>query len=222
MKLQRCKKAHVYNMNEELLCEAEVIDGIVGETATLQFPEPCSDILRSEVLVTFSDNAMGLVTCMCRLRDYKEFIDETSKHVSSVVCIVVADHAVLQRRYDLKIPVQIETAAFFNDEENLRQTAEITILDLSAGGLFCISEQSWSPGQRFNISPFSGTTLVFEVEVLRKQTPHSYSDRFAEDSPSFGYGCKFNDLAAAKEAYLRKYVFNQDILQNRFSVPHPE
>lgn len=216
MKLQRCKKSQVYNLNNELLCEAEVTE-LSEDTATLQFPESCDDILRSEVLVTFFDGIQGLVTCFCRLSDYKEFYVQPNEQISTVQCEIGEETSVIQRRNDIKVPVEIETTVSFIGDKDEPQTADITIMDISAGGIFCVCKHYWYAGETFTFSLF-GKHFSFEAEVLRHQDPGTYDNRFAKEDELHGYGCRLINLSAAAESFLRKYVYEQDLYQRRLLV----
>lgn len=218
MKLQHCDKAQIFTLDKKPLGTAQVV-GDVEETAVLRFHESCSDILRTEVIVTFLDSIQGLVSCTCQLSGYEEEPDELTEGgvISTVQCTIVARQEVIQRRQDIKISVSIDTTAnFLNKEDNL-ETAEITILDLSAGGLFCITSQEWERGQTFEIQLFI-SPLPIIVEILRQQTPHSYSDKFKEDDERHGYGCRFINLPNKAEAALRQFVFKEDLLRRKALV----
>ncbi len=218
MKLQHCNKAQVFTLDEKLLNTAQVV-GDVGETATLRFRESCIDILRTEVIVTFFDNVQGLVSCTCQLSDYEEEPDELAEGevISTVRCTILSQREVMQRRQDIKIPVNIEVTANYLNKEDELETAEITILDLSAGGMFCITPQKWELLQTFEISLFA-SPLPIRAKVLREQAPHSYSDDFKEDDTRYGYGCRFVNLPNKAEAALRKFVFKEDVRRRKSLV----
>ena len=215
MKLQNCDKAQIFTLDKSPICTAQVV-GDVKETALLRFHESCIDILRTEVIVTFFDSIQGLVSCSCQLSDYNEELDELNKGeiISTVQCTILAQQEVIQRRQDIKIPVSIKADANFLNSEDELETSEITILDLSAGGLFCITTQKWEQGQTFELQLFV-SPLPILVEILRQQTPHSYSDRFKEDDERYGYGCRFVNLPNPAEAALRQFVFKEDLLRRK-------
>lgn len=216
MKLQHCNKAQIYNLENELICEADVI-GDVESTATLRFHESCDDILRTEVNVQFLDGTQGLVSCLCRLSEYEEDLDPMAQDITSTVtCTILSQNNVVQRRQDIKVSVHIETEASFINEKDDLEIVEITIKDISAGGLFCVSKQLWEAHQIFAIKLFD-TKIPIDVQVLRVQSPDSNGTQ-KEGNSDYGYGCKFVNLSRAAEAALRKFVFQQDLQKKRSVV----
>lgn len=216
MKLQHCNKAHIYTLQEERICDADVMGDVENDTATLRFHEFPKDILQAEVVVKFLDNTHGLVSCVCRFSDnVEEVVDEEDNLViTTVQCVITAQQEVIQRRQDVKVSVQIQTSASFLDKNNNLQTADITILDISAGGMFCLSEQQWSENQVFAAKIFD-KSFPIDVEVLRVQTAHAYSSDYPETDLRYGYGCRFINLSTSSESALRKFVYQQEVQRRR-------
>lgn len=238
MKLQHCNKAQIYTVQEDFICGADVVGDVEEQVAILRFNGSRKDILETEVLVKFLDAAHGVLPCICRLSEYDESLEklaetneaesEESKSeedkaehteekkaiVSTVKCTIVAEHEVIQRRQDVKVSVQLGTDASFLDEERHLQSAEITILDISAGGMFCLSTAKWAEGQVFAAKIFDKTMPV-DLEVIRVQTAHSYSSDYPEGDSRIGYGCRFINLSQASESALRKFVYQQQLQKRR-------
>lgn len=233
MKLQHCNKAQIYTVQEDFICNADVVGDVEEQTAILRFNGSRDEILETDVLVKFLDAAQGVLPCICRLSEYQEMMeeiigaeetepgeneqegeDEKVAITSTVKCSIVAEHEVIQRRQDVKVSIQLSTTASFLDDEQQLQSAEITILDISAGGMFCISTQEWPQGQVFAAKIFDQTQPV-DIEVIRVQDAHSYNADYAEGDSRFGYGCRFIALSQSSEAALRKFVYQQQLLQKR-------
>ncbi len=212
MKFYDCKKANIYDTNNVLLCEAAVTD-ITENSAILTIPEALGDILRTEVLVTFFDSQRGLVTCFCALSDYKEFFTEDGGKSCSVYCAIGQESEALDRRRDLKVPVDISVRVHFKESDSKTNTAEIRILDISAGGLFCVSKHHWDIGQTF-IFPFWEGNFSLTAEILRQQDPQTYNPKLSDDS-LYGYGCRFIELLGASESTLRGFIYRKDLQRNR-------
>lgn len=212
MKFYDCKKANIYDTNNALLCEAAVTD-LTENSATLTIPGALGDILRTEALVTFFDSQRGLVTCFCALSDYQEFFTEDGSKACSIHCAIGQESEALDRRRDLKVPVDISVRVHFKDLDSKMDTAEIRILDISAGGIFCISRQCWGIGQAF-IFPFWEGNFSLTAEVLRQQDPPTYNPKLSDDS-LYGYGCRFIDLPDASESALRSFIFRKDLQRNK-------
>lgn len=237
MKLQHCNKAQIYTVQENLICNADVIGDVEDNSTTLRFNGSRKDILETEVLVKFLDAAQGVLPCICRLSEYDEEFehtveteepDEENAAASSeedapkdgtsitctVKCTIVAEHEVIQRRQDVKVSINLETSASFLDENQQLESCDILILDISAGGMFCLSKQKWPEKQVFAAKIFD-KTLPVDIEVIRVQTAHSYSPDYAPDDPRFGYGCQFINLSQASESALRKFVYQQQLQRRR-------
>lgn len=212
MKFHHCRKANIYSTHKVLLCEAAVSD-LTDDTATLTMENAIGDILRTEVLVTFLDSQRGLVTCFCHLSDYRESFKEDGSVICTVRCEISKETEALERRNDLKVSLDITARAHFQELNSTQKTANIRILDLSAGGLFCISKQYWTPGQIF-IFPFWANNFSLTAEILRQQPPDTYNPTLTEEG-LYGYGCRFIDLSSARESALRAYIFRRDLLCNR-------
>lgn len=213
MKFRHCRKANIYNTNKIPLCEAAVSD-LTDTTATLTIENTIGDTLCTEVLVTFFDSQRGLVTCFCHLSDYKESFQKDGSVICTVRCEISEETEALERRSDLKVPLDITVRAHFQDPDSIQKTANIRVLDLSAGGLFCISKQHWTPGQIF-MFPFWEDNFSLTAEILRQQTPSTYDPALTEEG-LYGYGCRFIDLPSSCESALRAYIFKQDLLRNRY------
>lgn len=214
MKLQYCDKAQIYTMDKEFICNADVL-GDVEDTATLRLRELVKDGLATDVSVRFLDDLKGMVYCACHVTDYtEEFDPNLDMTVAKVQCQVVSQDNIVQRRQDVKVSVRIQTTADFINEVGNLESAEIMLLDISAGGLFCISLREWKDGQIFSANILN-TPLPLDCQVLRAQDPDIYDDGFANGKPQYGYGCKFINLTNNTEAALRKFVFNQELKTRR-------
>lgn len=212
MKLWHCNKAHVYDIKEEFLCEAEVV-GDVEESAKLVFDGSYDQVLRTDVIVVFLDGVQGLVSCECVLSDYEEVAVPDGRIKSSVLCKIVAQREVIQRRQDIKLPVEIDAVVKFTGEEGQVLSTKIQIWDISAGGFFCSSKTKWDVEQVISFVLLGQIPL--EAEILREQTLHSYNERFEMDDSRYGYGCRFINLSRAAEAWLRRFVFQQEVIQRK-------
>lgn len=216
MKLQYCNKAQIYTIEKEHICDADVL-GDVEDTATLRFREfdVIKDRLSTKLSVRFLDDLKGMVYCVCLITEYhEEFDPHLDMMVGRAECQVVSQDNIVQRRQDVKVSDRISTVADFLNEDGDLETVDIMILDISAGGLFCISLREWETGQIFSTNILK-TPLPLDCQVLRVQSPDVYDDGFGNGKPQFGYGCKFINLTSHTESALRKYVFQQELKVRR-------
>lgn len=217
MKLTQCKKASLYDLNNRYLCDADVSD-IAEDSVSLHFSSPASDLLFSEVHVTFYDNVQGLVTYYCALSGYQEFLTAPRTMGSSVICRLNQEISVIQRRNDMKVPVQLKTTLTVINSEDILTDVAATITDISAGGLFFTSRYSFYVGQTFSFF-FDKNPPAFqlEAEILRvnKQEPDTDSSSSADSRRPrkvlYGYGCRFIHLSPYKESIIRNFVYKRDL-----------
>lgn len=215
MDLTKCKKASIYDLEHQFLCDAVVTDA--GEdSVTLLYDNPTADLLRSEVHVTFYERTLGMITYLCRLSNYQEYLSAPDCRVSTTNCHLEKEISVIQRRNDLKIHVHLETTITFKNKEDVILNAAIVILDISAGGIFFTCRYQFQPGQEFTFSfKQTSTPLVLKARVLRLQAPHDYNPKFPESPDTFGYGCRFVDLSPYSESLIRNFVYRKDLQLQR-------
>ncbi len=172
--------------------------------ALLAFLDDYADELETEVYVTFFDDVCGLVSYLCTLSSYKEVILPGYRNYYSVECKLNQQVKVIQRRSDIKVKTDFPAEISYLDYEDEELWADITVKDMSAGGLFFTSTEELPIGQEFTFFFNQGTRpFLLTGVVLRMQE--------TEEEELFGYGCKFIQLSAAKEAIIREFVFRQQV-----------
>ncbi len=201
------KKASIYNMEHEHICDVAV--QARNEDITLIFPEEIMNGSWENVSVVFYDDMKGLITYKCKLKDYKRL-----SMGLTVKCILGEEEGAVQRRNDLKIrqiiPISIQTV----DTVGEKISVDATIQDISAGGLFCVSEHIFAEGDRFSfLFRRLSKPMRLECEVLRRQ-PYEGKGNFSRDR-MMGYGCRFVNLTDNMESAIRSYVFKEDLLMKK-------
>lgn len=205
MHLTDCHKASIYTTDNQYLCDASVSE-LTEDSAELVFSGSSADILRSEVVVTFYDSFEGLLSYECRLSDYKEYLSAPGERMSRVTCSIGKNISVIQRRKDLKVPVNIETVLTYLDSEGHSRESRARLRNISAGGVFLTCRTRFLPGQLFHFPlKTADRFLKMSAEILRIEPPS------VEDAPP-GYGCRFVDLPPYAEASLRNFVYRQELL----------
>lgn len=224
MKLTDCKKASIYDLNNLYLLDASVSD-FEEDTVTLTFNELASEVLNSEVYVTFYDNSLGLITCYCQLSEYKEFLAAPAMWGSRVLCQIEEQISVLQRRNDIKVPVNMQTVIRFSDNKDVITDVTANVKNISAGGVFFTCHYAFLTGQIFEFTfQQKDTGLMLTGEILRVQqiTEETTSSRKissknkkTDKEPLFGYGCRFINMSPYKESIIRNFVYRQDLSRRR-------
>lgn len=201
------RKASIYNLEHEHICDVAVQER--KEDIILIFPEEIKKGSWEDVSVVFYDDVKGLVTYKCKLTDYNLMsMGLTAK------CILGEEESAVQRRNDLKIrqiiPISIQTV----DTVGKKISVDATIHDISAGGLFCVSEHIFAEGDRFSfLFRRAAKPLRLECEVLRKQ-PYEPKGSFNLNQ-MMGYGCRFVNMNDNMESLIRSYVFKEDLLMKK-------
>lgn len=198
------KKADIYNIKHEHICAAAVEVG--EEKITLVFPENIREGSWEDVSVVFYDDVKGLLTYKCKLTDYKRRMSQLTAK-----CILGEEQGALQRRNDLKIRQIIPISIQATNKAGEKINVDATIQDISAGGIFFVSDFLFEEGERFSFL-FRRTSppMRLECEVLRRQ-PYEGKGNFSREH-MMGYGCKFVNLPENREAAVRSYIFREDLL----------
>lgn len=202
------RKASIYDLNKDHICDVKV--EMINDTITLVFPEEIQDCTLESANVVFYDDQKGLVTYKCILMDYKH----RGEHLLAQ-CILGEEESVVQRRNDLKIrliiPISIQAISSKTGE---KINVNATIQDLSAGGVFFISEMLFEIGERFSfLFRRTAEPMRLECEVLRRQ-PYTGRGNYVPGT-MMGYGCRFVNMNDRKEAAIRSYVFREDLLARK-------
>lgn len=207
MPQKRWKKASIYSMEHEHICDVSV--EVRREYLTLVFPKEIQEGSWEDVNAVFYDDEKGLVTYVCKLSDYKHRSDRLTAK-----CVLGEEQGAVQRRNDLKIrqiiPISIQTT----DTAGKKINVDGTIQDISAGGIFFVSEHIFNEGDQFSfLFRRTARPLRLECKVLRRQ-PYEGRGNFSRDN-MMGYGCKFINLRDNQEAAIRSYIFKEDLLKRR-------
>lgn len=220
MFLTECKQAVLYTVEDIFLCDAAV-SHISDDSATLIVTKSNADLSLTEAHVTFFDSAKGLVTYSCELSEFKKSKRSASNEYYFTRCTVHEQLSVMQRRNDIKVPVNITVALSAKTREGMLTNIPAKIWNISAGGIFFTSRQSFSIGDivSFYFSDPDLPSLTLQAEILRVQE-HRHLRKIigseAKDTEIIGYGCKFVHLPSRAESKIRNYVFRQDLIHRRW------
>ncbi|MCI9198237.1 MAG: PilZ domain-containing protein [Lachnospiraceae bacterium] len=206
--INKWRKASIYGLEKTYICDVQV--EMISDTITLVFPEEIQNGAWENVNIVFYDDKKGLVTYKCKLHDYKLRSERLTAQ-----CILGEEESVVQRRNDLKIrqiiPISIQA---FNSTTGEKMNVNGTIQDISAGGIFFISETLFDEGERFSfLFRRTAEPMRLECEVLRKQ-PYTGRGNYVPGT-MMGYGCRFVNMNDHKESAVRSYVFKEDLLARK-------
>ncbi len=213
------KKAIIFDHRKEPVCEAKVTLSD-EEVIVLSFDPDYMDHLTSEMDITFYDEAKGLITCRCLLSNPKRYLERDNLYVQTLDCVIGEELSVLQRREDLKVPVNLSVQVMIPQGFELPPEAQTEqrfgkallpgiAKNLSAGGIYFECEVAFPINQevQFYLSIPGKQTLLLHAIMLRIDAIEATE----ETAAGFGYGCRFMNLPAASETILRSYVFQQQM-----------
>lgn len=207
MPQNKWRKASIFNMEHKHLCDVAV--EVRSENITLVFPENIREGSWEDVYVVFYDDIKGLLTYKCKLTDYKRRSSQLTAK-----CILGEEQGAVQRRNDLKIRQIIPISIQATNKAGEKINVEATIQDISAGGIFFVSDFLFEEGEHFSfLFRRAATPMRLECEVLRRQ-PYEGKGNFSRDH-MMGYGCKFVNLPENREAAIRSYIFREDLLMRK-------
>jgi len=116
----------------------------------------------------------------------------------------------IQRRQNVKIKVEFdyEINQFMVGDKlssELKTPISIHIRDISAGGMFFVSNELMGVNQKFLYTFDRGKARIdLVVEIIRLQSCRDYK---------MGYGCKFLNVGRKEENILNSYIFTEQIKQ---------
>lgn len=218
MFLMDCKQASVYSTQNEYLCPATV-SRVEEESVTLTMGGMNNNLLPSEVHVTFFDSIKGLVTYSCELSDFKPASHSSGEGKVSARCALKEQLALVQRRRDIKVPVNLSIVLSARTSDGKVSNVMGTIWNISAGGILFTCSHPFKEGDvvDFTFPEDSGLPKVtIHAEILRIQDRSSLlqlTSAAANESELLGFGCYFVNLPANTEARIRNYVFRQDLIR---------
>ena len=103
MELTNCRKAEIYDLSDQLICEAEVTRASF-EGYRLIVPRDFELKEKTELYhIVFFDSAAGLIHTVCVLGDPLNI----SKEQQSIMCMVREERGNNQRRSDLKVAAEV-------------------------------------------------------------------------------------------------------------------
>lgn len=144
MFLTECKQAVLYTVEDIFLCDAAV-SHISEDSATLIVTKSNADLSLTEAHVTFFDSSKGLVTYSCELSEFKKSKRATNTEYYFTRCTVHEQISVMQRRNDIKVPVNISVTLSAKTREGTLSNIEAKIWNISAGGIFLQAASHFHP-----------------------------------------------------------------------------
>lgn len=203
--LKKCKKAEIYTLADEAICEAEVFRDMEGEL-WLSIPGDVNLETAESYTVIFFDSVSGLLRCQCSMGEARPISDERI----SVPCSIIEIKETTQRRQDLKIYFETNLEMFCSyvpsTAVGIPERFKAVSRDISAGGIYFTCEYRLPEGTvvQFQLHGAS-KPLLLAARVLRFE---SVDER--DGKPQFGHGCQFIEMRPQTEAVLRNYIFRQE------------
>lgn len=203
--LEYCRKAEIYDPEEKLICEAVVFRDSAERiqlVVPLDFPLEVADSFN----ILFYDPLSGLLNCRCRLSSPLKM----STGRLSLICDVEEVMETVQRRQDLKVPVEVEIevrgiAAPPGFELTSEPFPGLT-RNISAGGIYFSCGLPIISGSTIEIRlSLTGRPMVVQARVLRQEELPPKKKKL-----QFGYGCQFIDLKPQVESELRSFTFRRE------------
>lgn len=204
--LKRCRKASIYDDEKNLLCQASVfLDE--EENLRISMTQDFDEKIQKTFEIIFFDPVMGLIPCRCALTEPEDL----SKQIVSFKCDVLERGEQIQRRMDIKVPVDIEiimhTDGIVGGMIDIKDGGYTAVMkDISAGGTYIVSKM-WVEEGKFIDFTFAETKTPIQLsaEVLRVM---ELTDE--EGNVTYGHGCKFAEMSRGTESQLRNFVYQKE------------
>lgn len=204
--LKRCRKATIYDDEKNLLCQASVfLDE--EENLRISMTQDFDQKIQEDFEIIFFDPVMGLIPCRCALSEPEDL----SKQMVSFKCDVLFQGEQIQRRNDIKVPVEIDIVMHTNGivggtVELMDGGFTAQMRDISAGGTYIVSKMWVGVGSQIDFH-FAETKIPIDLsaEVLRVV---ELTDE--EGNVTYGHGCRFFEMSRGVESQLRNYVYQKE------------
>lgn len=103
---------------------------------------------------------------------------------------------------DVRIETDFITKVFIKNEEGDIFAWNVTIVDISAGGVALLCNEKISLNRVIQVAvPYQNSYIVLDALLIRE------SVEMTEQGKMYGYGCKFYDLSNTTEMMVRSMVF---------------
>lgn len=216
MKFRACKKASIYNLDHQFLCDGETIE-TEDNLVKLEFykAKGLEDYIETKAYIVFYDNIYGCVTYLCHMKLDQKLKNENSHYVV-YDCKMLEQTSIVQRRKDYKISVFVTTKFLFDKPEGGYDTAEGRIFNMSAGGIFFYCKKQLQVGDKgYFVLDTGEQKISLCCEILRVQPLTKEQCHFVKDDGANGYGCRFYGIGSKEETAIRSYVYQEDLKSHR-------
>lgn len=198
MRLKDCESCLVYGSDRKPLSRARVVE-LKENVLQLYFRIPKLKAVRLKTIVDFYDGQQGLIRTLCDMTLKKNPKVYETGEPWMADCALVKVYESFQRQKDIRVKVQLSTEFLLSDGKYFSGT----IRNISAGGLYMVTDQKMNSGQIFSFSHvFREEPFRVSVKVLRVQELVG---------GGYGYGCKFEELSPGEEADIRNFVYQKQI-----------
>lgn len=204
--LKRCRKATIYDDKKNLLCQASVfLDE--EENLRVSMTQDFDQKIQDNFEIIFFDPVMGLIPCRCALSEPEDL----SRQIVSFKCEVLSQGEQIQRRNDIKVPVEIDI--IIRTDGVVGGIVEIEdggfkaqMKDISAGGTYIVSKLWVDKGSEIEFT-FTETKIpiTLSAEVLRV-----VELKDDEGNITYGHGCRFHEMSRGVESQLRNFVYQKE------------
>lgn len=203
--LEYCRKAEIYDPEYNIICEAVVFRDSAERIQLVvptDFPLDSADYFD----ILFFDPMSGLLNCRCTLTSPLKM----STGRLSLICHVDEVLETVQRRQDLKVPVEVPVEVrgvsappgFELTQEPFSGLTQ----NISAGGIYFSCGIPIISGSIVELRLLlGGKPMVLQARVLRQDELPPKKKKL-----QFGYGCQFVDLKSQTEAELRSFTFRRE------------
>lgn len=216
MKFRACKKASIYNLNHQFICDGETIE-LEDNLVKLEFykAKELEDYIETKAYIVFYDNIYGCVTYLCHMKLDQKLKNKNSHYVV-YDCKMLEQTSIVQRRKDYKISVFVTTKFLFDKPEGGYDTVEGRIFNMSAGGIFFSCKKQLQVGDKgYFVLDTGEQRLSLCCEILRVQPLTKEQCRFVKEDSANGYGCRFYGIGSKEETAIRSYVYQEDLKSHK-------
>lgn len=193
----------LYRLDSTLLAKARFNQPTLGEIVLI-FAEKPEFRIPDKFYLMPEDGEREFISYLCTKSGvFSNYYVETTDRTYYMLDAVTKDTPKL--REELRVNVSVEVTAEF---EGIRKPEQITIKNISAGGLMFISTRKLEKGTLFSCA-FPTTKGDVPVSARIVATRPTYLP------DTYSYSCQFTGLRAKAETAIRNFVFTEDLMQKK-------
>lgn len=200
--LSNAQNCTLYDFSFRIIAKIKFVRETPTTLTLIFYEKPDASFPKDFRLVPEEGSPLGNKTFLCEMPPLEPYEIETTGMVYYVGRISMQEAP--NTREDIRISVQLDVEAFFENSETPDEPEILSIKNLSAGGLMFTSRKKFPRESIFTFRfPVQKGMLSLKAQIL--------SRRPVADDSLHAYGCHFIDIPTSTESALRNFVYSSEL-----------